>query len=71
MRKGGYYNCANKQLIRRTVAEFSWHGHLNNHDSNRQVELFNNTILNIMSYGIPNDYIKIQPKDPQWITTLC
>ena len=69
IRKFWHYRCANTQIIRRTVSEFSWHDHLNNHDPNWQVEFFNNTILNVMSNFIPNYYRKIQPKDPPWITT--
>ena len=69
MRKVWHYSRANTQLIRRTVSEFPWHEYLNNHDPNWQVEFFNNTILNVMSNFIANDYIKIRPKDPPWITT--
>ena len=61
MRNVWHYRRANTQLIRRTVSEFPWHDHLNNHDPNWQVDFFNNTILNVMSNFIPNDYIKIQP----------
>ena len=69
IRKVWHYNRANTRLIRRTISEFPWYGHLKNHDPNWQVECFNNTILNIMSNIIQNDYIKIQPKDPPWITS--
>ena len=54
-------------LIQRAVAGFPWHLHLINHDPSWQVKFFNETILNIMSNFIPNEYIKVQPKDPPWI----
>ena len=62
MRKVWHYNCANTQLISRTISEFPWYEHLKNHNPSWQVEFFNNTILNIMSNFIPNDYTRIQPK---------
>ena len=68
MREVWHYNRANTRLLRRTISEFPWYEHRKNHDPNWQVEFFNNTILNIMSNFIPNDYIKIQLKDPPWIT---
>ena len=64
MRKVWHYDRANTRLIRRTISEFPWYELLKKHDPNWQVEFFNNTILNIMSNFIPNDYINIQPKDP-------
>ena len=40
MRKVWHYKRANTLLIRRTLSEFPWHDHLNNHDPNWQVEFF-------------------------------
>ena len=68
-RKIWKYSHANTRLIRRTVSEFPWHDHLKTHDPNWQVNFFNETILNIMSNFIPNNFIKILPKEPPWITT--
>ena len=38
-------------------------------DPDWQVEKFNETILNIMSNFIPNKQIRIDPKDPPWMST--
>ena len=67
IRKVWHYNRANNILTKRDYAEFSWHLHLINHDPSWQVKFFNETILNIMSNFIPNQYINVQPKDPPWI----
>ena len=52
----------------RAITDFPWINHLRNLDPSQQVEFFNNKILNIASNFIPNNYVKIQPKDPPWIT---
>ena len=68
-RKLWHYKRANEVLIKRSVCDFNWQNHLlSNHDTNWQINFFNSTILNIMSNFIPNEYIKINPKDPPWIT---
>ena len=56
-------------LIKRAISDYPWRLNLNsNPDPNCQVTLFTETILNIMSNFIPNETIKITPKDPPWIT---
>ena len=45
----------------RAVTDFSWINHLRNLD-------FNNKILHIARNFMPNNYVKIQPKDHPWIT---
>ena len=55
-------------LIRKSVSGFPWEESFRrNSDVNSQVQIFNETILNIMSNFIPNKMIKINPKDPPWI----
>ena len=68
VRKIWKYDRANAYLIKRAVSEFPWRQHLNNLNPNRQVTFFTETLLNIMSNFIPNDTIKVTPKDPPWIT---
>ena len=62
-----HYNRADQLLIKRAVSEFPWDVNLGNHDPSWQVSYFNSTIMNIMSNFIPNEYIKVHPKDPPWI----
>ena len=45
----------------KAVTDFPWTTHLRNLDPSKQVDLFNNKILNIASNFIPNNYVKIQP----------
>ena len=52
----------------RAVTDFPWINHLRNPDPSQQVEFFNNKILNIACNFIPNNYVKIQPMNPPWIT---
>ena len=63
-----HYNRANTSLIKRAVSNFNWHTHLSNNNPNWQVNFFTKTILNILSNFIPNEYVKVTPKDPPWIT---
>ena len=63
-RKIWHYNRAKSDAMTNAVTDFPWTTHHRNLDPSKQVELFNNKILNIASNFIPNNYVKIQPKDP-------
>ena len=68
-RKIWKYARADVRLIKRAISDYPWRLRLNsNPDPNWQVTLFTETILNIMSNFIPNEIIKVTPKDPPWIT---
>ena len=68
-RKVWLYDRAQVELLQRSIAEFPWHDKLNsNLDPNWQVTTFNSILLNILSNYIPNKVVKIDPKDPPWIT---
>ena len=54
-RKIWHYNKADKELLQRSLREFPWRETLS-------------TLLNIMSNFIPNKIVKIDPKNPPWIT---
>ena len=63
------YDRANVQLIKRAISNYPWREHLDsNPNPNWQVTSFTEIILNIMSNFIPNETIKVTPKDPPWIT---
>ena len=69
LRKIWKYDRADVRLIKRAIAEFPWRQHLSsNPNPNWQVTFFTEKILNIMSNYIPNEIIKIRPRDPPWIT---
>ena len=67
-RKIWHYNRANSNEMTRAVTDFPWINHLRNLDPSQQDEFFNKKILNIASNFIPDNYVKIQLKDPPWIT---
>ena len=64
-----YYQRANKDLIQRSMTNFSWEQHLNsNPDPNWQVKEFTKIFLNIMSNFIPHEKKKFKPRDNPWVT---
>ena len=66
-RKIGHYDRANIVAMNRAITALPWKKHFANCDPSQQVEFFNDKIINIASNFIPNNYVKIQPKDPPWI----
>ena len=66
-RKLWHFSRANSTLIRQSISQFNWETSLANQNPSCQVALFNKTLLNIMSNFIPNEYLKVQSKDPPWI----
>ena len=62
------FDKADYKLIERAVSEFPWEYHLAKASNpNLQVELLNQTILNIMSNFVPNTKITSKPNEPKWI----
>ena len=62
------YAKANVDLIKQSISNFNWVGVLRNLDTNAQVELFTETLLNIFRNFIPHKIITCNYKDPPWIT---
>ena len=52
-----YYKQVNIELIKRAIDNFDWNRALDNASPNRQVSIFNNTSLNIISDFIPHETI--------------
>ena len=69
-RKIWKYNEANSPLIKSAIAQFAWVARLNQlkDEPTLQVNLLNETILNIMSNFVPNKTITIKPSEPEWIS---
>ena len=61
IRRVWHFNKANYTLISKAISQFPWHNLLEQIADNPtlQVELLNETILNIMSNFVPNDLRKI------------
>ena len=54
------------RLIRRAIKEFNWERAFSNTSVNEKVDIFNRTILNILSNFIPHEIIVCDDKDPRW-----
>ena len=57
---------ANTELIRRPINEFNWARVFANTSVNEKVNIFNNTILNIISNFIPHEILNCDGKGPPW-----
>ena len=66
-RKIWHFNRANTAAIKRSIISFPWSRHLSlNTDSNWQVKVFTDILLNIMSNYVPNETKRFVPRDPPW-----
>ena len=74
LREIWHYREANTRLIRHSIKEFNLERAFLNTNVNEKVDIFNRTILNILSNFIPHERIVYKFKDPPWnnnrITTL-
>ena len=66
MREIWHYREANARLIRRKIKEFNWERAFLNSNVNEKVDIFNRTILNLLSNVIPHETIVCNDKDPPW-----
>ena len=62
-----HYNLAEAELIKRSVSNFDWKKSFHNQGVNEQVEILNNTLLNIFRNFIPHETVKCKSKDPPWV----
>ena len=66
LREIWHYRKGNTRLIRRAIKEFNWERAFSNTNVNEKVDIFNRTILNILSNFIPHETIVCNDKDPPW-----
>ena len=64
VREVWHYKDANTQLIRRAINEFNWQRAFLNTNVNEKVDIFNSTILNILSNLIPHEFLVYDDKEP-------
>ena len=62
------YDRAEEEFINRAISLFDWESELSPLDTNEQVKLFNETLLNIFRNFIPHKLRKCSYKDPPWIS---
>ena len=60
------YKDAITKLIRRAITEFNWDWAFLNTIVNEKVDIFNSTILNILSNIILHKFVVCDDKDPPW-----
>ena len=53
--------------IKNLIQLVNWELLLNNKTANRQVAIFNETIINIFSNFVPNKLVKFNDCDPPWM----
>ena len=68
-RKFWHFDRAREDSIKAAVSEFAWETSLRNLNPNRQVDILNKTILNIMSNFVPNEVKTVNPREPEWMNT--
>ena len=64
VREVWHYKDANTELIRRAINEFNWQRAFLNTHVNEKVDIFNSTILNILSNLIPHEFLVYDDKEP-------
>ena len=68
LREVWHYKDASIELIWRAINGFSWARAFSNTSVNEKVNIFNNTILNILSNFIPHEILTCDDKDPPWFS---
>ena len=64
VREVWHYKDANTELIRQAINEFIWQRVFLNTNINEKVDIFNSTILNILSDFIPHEFVVCDERDP-------
>ena len=63
-----HYKKAEADLIKRSVKAFNWEGAMLNLNTNDQVDVLTDTLLNIFKNFIPHETIKCSYSEPPWMT---
>ena len=68
-RKFWHFDRAKENSIKAAVLRYPWELSLGKHNPNPQVDILNDTILNIMSNFVPNEVKTINPREPEWMNS--
>ena len=63
-----HFKKADADSIRRAIELFNWNQVFSNINVDKQVDIFNSTLLNIFQNFVPNEKIVINERDPPWIS---
>ena len=69
MRKFWHFDRARENSIQAAVSLYPWEENLRDLNPNRQVDILNQTILNIMSNFVPNEVKTVNPQEPEWMNS--
>ena len=64
-----YYKLANSDCIESARANFDWEKVFHNADTNKQIMLFSETVLNIIQSFVPDETVTFDERDPPWLTS--
>ena len=67
MRLVWHYQQANTDIIKQTIELLDWKKGLSNLDVNKQVSVFNKTIMNIFENFVLHKTFTCNDKDPPWM----
>ena len=62
-----HYQQANTDFIKQVIELFNWEKNLSNNDVNKQVSVFNESIMNTSENYIPHETISCNDKYPHWM----
>ena len=62
-----HYQDANNDLIHRFISQYNWERAFSNKDVNKQISIFNETILNITTNFISHETKIFDDREPPWI----
>ena len=62
-----YYEDSNNDLVQRSISQFNWERAFSKKGVNKQISVFNLTILNIMTNFIPHKTKIFNDREPTWI----
>ena len=62
-----HYQDANYDIIQRSISQFNWERSFSNKGINKQISIFNETILNIMTNFIPHEVKIFNNRELPWI----
>ena len=62
-----HHQDANNDLIQRSISQFNWEKAFSNKGINKQISIFNETVLNIMTNFIPHETKIFNDEEAAWI----
>ena len=61
------YKKANIDSIQKALKQINWRFLFSNKSVHQQIEILNNTLMNVFSNFIPNKFVTFNENDPPWM----